>query len=95
MVNGNGADHAAGDQPARAGTGISGAINNREEALRALAKISEFFKATEPHSTIAFTLDDVIRRARMTLPELLAELLPDETARRTFLTSAGIRPPDA
>ena len=41
-----------------------------------------------------FTLDDVIRRARMTLPELLAELLPDAAARRTFLMSAGIRPPD-
>ena len=74
--------------------GVSGAVTNREEALRTLAKVSEFFKQTEPHSTIAFTLDDVIRRARLTLPELLAELLPDAEARRIFLTSAGIRPPD-
>jgi type VI secretion system protein ImpA len=95
---GNGADHsdAAGSgQPGRPGISAPGAINNREDALRALQKISDFFKVTEPHSTIAFTLDDVIRRARMTLPELLAELLPDEAARRTFLMSAGIRPPEA
>lgn len=86
-----------GQAEGNAGNGtmrVPGMIGSREEALQALAKISDFFRRTEPHSTIAFTLDDLIRRARMTLPELLAELLPDETARRTFLTSAGIRPPD-
>ena len=86
-----------GQAEAHAGNGatrVPGMIGSREEALQALAKISDFFKRTEPHSTIAFTLDDLIRRARMTLPELLAELLPDESARRTFLMSAGIRPPD-
>lgn len=73
---------------------VPGAIGSREEALVALARISDFFKRTEPHSTIAFTLEDLIRRARMTLPELLTELMPDESARRTFLMMAGIRPPD-
>jgi type VI secretion system protein ImpA len=91
--NGSGAA-ADGAHASNGAASGSGAVTNREEALRALSKISEFFKATEPHSTIAFTLDDVVRRARLTLPELLAELLPDATARRTFLTSAGIRPPE-
>ena len=94
----NGSDATEGGQAeAHAGNGsmrVPGMISSREEALQTIAKISDFFKRTEPHSTIAFTLDDVIRRARMTLPELLVELLPDETARRTFLLSAGIRPPD-
>jgi type VI secretion system protein ImpA len=92
----NGAAAAGEDAHPAAGVAALAptAITNREEALRVLGRISEFFKATEPHSTIAFTLDDVIRRARMSLPELLAELLPDAAARRTFLTSAGIRPPD-
>jgi type VI secretion system protein ImpA len=96
-VAANGSNAAEGSQgEALAGNGALRApgVGNREEALQTLAKISEFFKRTEPHSTIAFTLDDVIRRARMTLPELLAELLPDEAARRTFLMSAGIKPPD-
>ena len=86
-----------GQAEARAGNGamgVPGAIASREGALQALTKIADFFRRTEPHSTIAFTLDDAVRRARMTLPELLAELMPDETARRTFLTSAGIKPPD-
>lgn len=93
-ANGSGAPAAEGAHAANGAGFTPGAIASREEALRALSKISEFFKATEPHSTIAFTLDDVVRRARMTLPELLAELLPDAAARRTFLTSAGIRPPE-
>jgi hypothetical protein len=29
----------------------------------------------------------------MTLPDLLQETLPDETARNAFLTALGIRPP--
>lgn len=97
-VAGDGSDTTEGGQAqAHAGNGAlraPGTIGTREEALQTLAKISDYFKRTEPQSTIALTLDDVIRRARMTLPELLAELLPDETARRTFLVSAGIRPPD-
>ena len=70
----------------------SNPVADREEALRTLAKVAAYFRVTEPHSPIAFTLDDLIRRARMSLPELLAELLPDANARRTFLTSAGIKP---
>jgi type VI secretion system protein ImpA len=71
----------------------AGAITTRDDALRVLVKIAEYFRANEPHSPIAFALDDLVRRARMSLPELLAELLPDANARRTFLTAAGIRPP--
>jgi type VI secretion system protein ImpA len=97
-VAGDGSEATEEGQAAgHAGNGaarVPGMINGRDEALQTLAKVSDFFKRTEPQSTIALTLDDLIRRARMTLPELLAELLPDESARRTFLVSAGIRPPD-
>ncbi|HEY1283981.1 MAG TPA: hypothetical protein VGE96_05820, partial [Steroidobacteraceae bacterium] len=86
-ADGNGIDHAGPTED-----DMNGAIGSREDALRVLAKVSAYFRAAEPHSPIAFTLDDVIRRARMTLPELLTELLPDANARRAFLTSAGIKP---
>jgi type VI secretion system protein ImpA len=84
---GNGIDHTG-----RTEVDMNAAIGSREDALRLLGKVSAWFRAAEPHSPIAFTLDDVIRRARMTLPELLIELLPDANARRAFLTSAGIKP---
>jgi type VI secretion system protein ImpA len=92
-LNGNGVaqeHHANGEETSE--LSVTHNLNSREEALHTLAKVSAYFRATEPHSPIAFALDDLIRRARMTLPELLAELLPDVNARRTFLTSAGIKP---
>jgi type VI secretion system protein ImpA len=69
-----------------------GVIMNRNEALDALRKVSAYFRTAEPHSPVAFVLEDLIRRANMSFPELLAELLPDATARRAFLMNAGIKP---
>ena len=68
-------------------------INSREEALRALAQIADFFRRTEPHSPLAYTLQEVVRRGRMTWPELIAEIVPDITYRSAILSSLGIRPP--
>ncbi|WP_426956427.1 type VI secretion system protein TssA [Muricoccus radiodurans] len=71
---------------------IGGSIASREAALEALDKIADFFEKTEPHSPLAYTLRDAARRGRMTLPDLLAEVLGDETARVGMLTALGIRP---
>jgi type VI secretion system protein ImpA len=71
----------------------AGGLTTREDALRALAQIAEFFRRTEPLSPIAYTLQEAVRRSRMTWPELLAEIVPDATSRSAILTSLGIRPP--
>ncbi len=76
----------------QAGTAVD-VIETRDDALRQILKIADFFKRTEPHSPIAYTLEDLVRRGRMSLPELLEELMSDDDARRGFLTAAGIRPP--
>ena len=70
------------------------AMRTREDAIRQLEEIANFFRKTEPHSPLAFTLDDAVRRARLSLPELLAEVLPDAGARRMLLTTLGIRVTD-
>jgi type VI secretion system protein ImpA len=64
----------------------------REDMLRDLVKIAEFFRHTEPHSPLAYTLDEAVRRGRMTWPELLAEIVPDQTARNQMLAQLGIKP---
>jgi type VI secretion system protein ImpA len=70
------------------------AIAGREQALRQLAEVAAWFKVNEPNSPIGFTLDEAARRARLAWPDLVAELVSDETARQALLTSAGMKRPD-
>lgn len=80
-----------GDTPVPAS--VASAVSSRAEALRSLAQIAAFFRRTEPLSPLAFTLEEVVRRAGMTWPQLLEEIIPDATTRAQVLTSLGIRPP--
>ena len=67
-------------------------LATREDALRELGRIAEYFRRTEPHSPLSYTLEEAVRRGRMTLAELLAEVLPDTEARHGLLARLGIRP---
>lgn len=92
------AEMTSATAPAAAGDGAAavatpGSITGREQALRQLTEIAAWFKRNEPSSPIGFTLDEAVRRARLGWPELVAELVSDETARYSLLTSAGIKPP--
>ena len=62
--------------------------------MRALEEIAAFFLRTEPLSPLSYTLQDAVRRGRMTWPELLAEIVPDWTTRATILTRLGIKSPE-
>jgi type VI secretion system protein ImpA len=70
-----------------------GRLATREDALRALNDIADFFRRAEPHSPMAYTLQEAVRRGRLTWPELLAEIVPDSSSRHAILSSLGIRPP--
>jgi type VI secretion system protein ImpA len=70
-----------------------GRITTREEALRVLDEAADFFRRTEPHSPLAYTLREAVRRGRLTWPELLEEIVPDVDHRAAILSSLGIRPP--
>jgi type VI secretion system protein ImpA len=76
-----------------AATVAPGALAGREQALRQLGEVAEWFKRNEPNSPIGFTLDEAVRRARLSWPDLIAELVSDETARQALLTSAGMKRP--
>lgn len=84
-----------GDGAAGGGTATVRRINGyatREEALAELVRIAGYFRSTEPSSPISYTLDEAVRRARMTLPELLAELVEDPAQIHRMLMAAGIKP---
>jgi type VI secretion system protein ImpA len=85
----------AGVGDASAAPAAAGTLTGREQALRRLAEVAEWFKRNEPNSPIGFTLDEATRRARLAWPDLVAELISDETALQTLLTSAGMKRPVA
>ena len=89
----DGAEMAAGDAAAAPqSASVPGQINNREDAFKLLLKVADYFRRAEPHSVIPYTLQEIVRRGRLTLPDLITELIPDETAREGFLMRAGIDP---
>ena len=66
-------------------------VATREDAFRALLQAAEFFKRTEPHSPVSYTLEQAVRWGRMSLPELLEELIQDSSAREQLCKLVGIR----
>jgi type VI secretion system protein ImpA len=72
--------------------GAPGDALTREEALRQLAALAAFFRRTEPQSPISLTIEEAIRRARMSWPELLADIIADQPTRHAMLLALGIRP---
>lgn len=79
----------AGGEPARA---PADRAVTREEMLQQISRIAAYFRANEPHSPLSYTLEDAVRRARMGLPELLKEMMPEAVARASVLSGLGIRP---
>jgi type VI secretion system protein ImpA len=94
-TEGDGASMATNETAGDGATVVAtpGAISGREQALRQLTEIAAWFKRNEPSSPIGFTLDEAVRRARLGWPDLVAELVSDQTALHSLLTSVGIKPP--
>ena len=65
-------------------------IDNREAALSQLAEIAAFFRRTEPHTSVAYMVEQVVRRARLSWPEWIAEAVPDTNQRETILARLGL-----
>ena len=69
-------------------------VRTREDAFRALLQVADYFKRTEPHSPVAYALEQAVRWGRMPLPELLTELIPEQGAREQIFKVVGIKPPE-
>ncbi len=71
-----------------------GPIRHREDAFGAMLQLGEFFRRTEPHSFVPYAIEELVRRGRMALPDLLGELIKDAAQRKTFYIMAGMKTPD-
>jgi type VI secretion system protein ImpA len=77
--------------PAAGPVGPKKRLATREDALAMLTEIADWFRKNEPQSPLAYTIDDAIRRGRLSWPELIAELVSDDGTRRNILSSLGIK----
>lgn len=68
-----------------------GRIGGREDAYATILRVADFFESSEPHSLVARSLREVVRRGRLSIDELLAELLPEADQRVVFLQRAGVK----
>lgn len=66
------------------------AITNRDQALKTLTQVAQFFAKTEPHSPLPFLLQRAVRWGNLPLPELLKELINDDNARGSVFKLTGI-----
>src|SRR5262249_31481573 len=78
---------AAVNGPATAG----GTLRPRDDALHTLSQVAAFFRRNEPHTPISYALEQAVRWGKMPLPELWAELIPDDAARYVLFTRVGIQ----
>jgi type VI secretion system protein ImpA len=68
-------------------------IKSREDALERLRKIGDYFREHEPQSIIPYALEQVVSWGKMSLPELLSELIP-KGPRKDLFKQVGIKPPE-
>ncbi len=80
-----------GGASAESGPGMPRRLANREDALAILSEIAEYFRRTEPQSPLAYTIDEAIRRGRLTWPELIAEVVRDDQVRISILSRLGLK----
>jgi type VI secretion system protein ImpA len=74
------------------GSSVQGTLESRRNALNLLSRLAEFFRKTEPHSPISYSLQQAVRWADLSLPELIEELVP-ANAREEVRLRVGAPPP--
>jgi type VI secretion system protein ImpA len=77
------------------GVEASGRLGSREEALRKLAEVAQYFRANEPHSPVAYLVDRAAKWGHMTFDQWLQEVIKDQTQLGAVHELLGITPPSS
>ena len=59
--------------------GVGGAVKNRQDALRRLAEIADFFQQTEPHSPVSYLVQRAVKWGNMALDNWLQDVIKDNS----------------
>ncbi len=56
-----------------------GAIQSRQDALKRLTEVSEYFRKTEPHSPVSYLVSRAVKWGNMPLEQWLQDVIKDDT----------------
>ena len=94
MLGGESAGEASdGVTIKRDGSQTAGRLGSREEALRKLAEVAQYFRINEPHSPVAYLADRAAKWGHMTFDQWLQEVIKDQTQLGAVHELLGINPP--
>jgi type VI secretion system protein ImpA len=71
--------------------GVAGPILSRQDALKRLAEISEYFRKTEPHSPVAYLVQRAIKWGQMPLDLWLEDVVKDSAVLDHLRETLGIK----
>jgi type VI secretion system protein ImpA len=89
VVDVNGELITAGGQDSRMRMS-AGIVVSRDDALEVLRKVASYFEHAEPHSPISFALRQIVSWGNMSLPDLLRELIEDDSVMRNLEKRIGL-----
>ena len=70
--------------------GVSGPIRTRQDALRQLALVADFFARSEPHSPVSYLVQRAIKWGQMPLEAWLQEVIKDATVLDSLRETLGL-----
>ena len=71
--------------------GTQASISNREQALSKLLQVATYFRNSEPHSPVSYALEQAVRWGKMPLPELLRDLVANDSVLTEVYRRMGIQ----
>ena len=71
--------------------GAQASISNREQALSKLLQVAAYFRKSEPHSPVSYALEQAVRWGKMPLPELLRDLVANDSVLTEVYRRMGIQ----
>ncbi len=71
--------------------GAQASICNREQALSKLLQVATYFRNSEPHSPVSYALEQAVRWGKMPLPELLRDLVANDSVLTEVYRRMGIQ----
>lgn len=82
-----GAEDATGE----GASGPAGAVRGRQDALRRLAEVADYFRRTEPHSPVSYLVQRAIAWGQMPLDAWLGDVIKDGALLESLRETLGLK----